>query len=86
VLKRLQEAVEADQGRIFQEEYLPLLGEKGYLAHRIFLGSEGAEKRRAMLELKDSRSRPRIRLIVDEDDTPRIDILDEKGKVISGLK
>jgi hypothetical protein len=86
VLKRLQEAGEADQEAIFQEDYLPLLGEKGYFAHRIFLGSEGAEKRRAMLELKDSRSRPRIRLIVDENDNPRIDILDEKGKVISGLK
>ncbi|MCK7476209.1 MAG: hypothetical protein M0C28_00415 [Candidatus Moduliflexus flocculans] len=34
---------------------------KGYLAHRVFLGSEGSTRRRAMLELKDSRSRPRIR-------------------------
>jgi hypothetical protein len=86
VLKRLGEAGEEEQERIFKEEYLPLLGEKGYLAHRVFLGSEGADRRRAMLELKDSRSRPRIRLIVDEDDRPRIDILDERGRVVSGLK
>lgn len=86
VLKRLQEASEADQERIFQKEYLPLLGEKGFLAHRVFLGSEGAARRRAVLELKDSRSRPRIRLVVDEDDKPRIDILDEEGRVISGLR
>ena len=32
-----------------------------------------------MLELKDSRSRPRIRIVVDEDDNPRIEILDENG-------
>lgn len=86
VLKTLNEANEADQERIFREEYLPLLGEKGYLAHRVFLGSEGAAKRRAMLEIKDSRSRPRIRLIVDEDDKPRIEILDEKGEVVSSMK
>jgi hypothetical protein len=86
VLKRLNDAQEADQERIFRQEYLPLLGEKGYLAHRVFLGSEGAEKRRAVLELKDSRSRPRIRLLVDEDDQPRIEILDEKGTVVGGLR
>lgn len=73
---------ELEQERIFFKEYLPMLGEKGYLAHRIFLGSEGAEQRRAMLEIKDSRSRPRIRLLVDEDDQPRIEILDEEGDVV----
>jgi hypothetical protein len=39
-----------------------------------------------MLEIKDSRSRPRIRLIVDEDDRPRVEILDEKGEVVSSMK
>ena len=86
VLKRLREAGEADQERIFQKEYLPMLGDKGYLAHRVLLGSEGAGKRRAVLELKDSRSRPRIRIVVDEDDNPRIEILDENGRVVNGLK
>jgi hypothetical protein len=86
VLKRLGEAGEEDQERIYLREYLPLLGEKGYLAHRVFLGSEGTSRRRALLELKDSLSRPRIRLVVDEDDTPRIDILDEEGRVVSGLR
>jgi hypothetical protein len=86
VLKRLQAAGEEEQERIFRQEYLPLVGEKGYFAHRVFLGSEGAARRRALLELKDSRSRPRIRLVVDEDDRPRIDILDEEGRVVSGLK
>jgi len=86
VIKKMQEVDEEDQEKIFREEYLPLMGEKGYLAHRVFLGSEGSQKRRTMLELKDSRSRPRIRLIVDEDDKPRIEILGEKGEVISELK
>ena len=86
VLERLDAAETAEeQDRIWFYEYLPLLGEKGYLAHRVFLGSEGAGQRRALLEIKDSRSRPRIRLMVDEDDRPTVQILDEAGEVVSAL-
>lgn len=35
-----------------------------------------------MLELRDSRSRTRIRLIVDENDKPRIEDLDASGTVV----
>ena len=87
VLERLRKTQdESEQEHIYYKEYLPMLGEKGYLAHRIFLGSEGREKRRAMLEIKDSHSRPRIRLMVDENDEPRIEILDENGEVAATLK
>lgn len=86
VLERLQAAEDdEEEERIWSREYLPLLGEKGYLAHRVFLGSEGAEQRRALLEIKDSRSRPRIRLMVDENDRPSVQILDEDGVVTSSL-
>lgn len=90
--KKLREAAPEDQSRIAAQEYLPLLGEKGYFANRIFLGSEGrflakdhGNKRTAKLELKDSRSRPRIRLSVDGNDVPRIEILDETGKAVRTL-
>ncbi|MDZ4137120.1 MAG: hypothetical protein U1D06_16240 [Paracoccaceae bacterium] len=38
--------------------YLAYLGQIGFFAERIYLGSEGNAGRVAMLELKDSRSRP----------------------------
>lgn len=86
VMKKMRAAEsEEEQGEIYFNELLPLLGEKGYLAHRVFLGSEGAGSRRAMLELKDSRSRPRIRLIVDEEDNPRIELLNESGEVVKSI-
>ncbi len=86
VLARMDAAVDDEEAdRIYFYEYLPMLGEKGYLAHRIFLGSEGAEDRRAMLEIKDSGSRPRIRLIVDEQDDARIELLDQDGNVVESL-
>ena len=62
-------------------EYLQALGEEGLWAERVYLGSEGEKTRKAMLELKDSRSQPRIRLIVDENDEPRIELLDAVGKI-----
>ena len=86
VLAKLQNSDENEQEEIYFKEFLPLIGEKGYLAHRIFLGSEGAESRRAMLEIKDSRSRPRIRLMVNESDEPVIEILDENGEVVASLE
>jgi len=76
VLERLDAAeTDEEEERIWSREYLPLLGEEGYLAHRVFLGSEGAERRQAL----------RIRLLVDQNDEPSIQILDENGDVASAL-
>ena len=86
VLERFDAATTSEeQDRIWFHDYLPMLGEKGYLAHRVYLGSEGAQQRRALLEIKDSKSRPRIRLMVDEADRPSVQILDESGEVVSAL-
>lgn len=50
---------------------------------RIFLGREKTpEKNEAQVRLTDSKGRTRIRMIVDSDDSPRVEILDEDGKVI----
>jgi hypothetical protein len=82
-------ALQAAEGEEAQEaayrRYIEVLGENRFLAERIYLGSEGAQTRKAMLEIKDSRSRPRIRLIVDENDEPRIEVLDENGNVVQSL-
>jgi len=87
LMKKMRAAkTEEEAGELYFKEYLPMIGEKGYLAHRIFLGSEGAENRVAKLEIKDSRSRPRIRIMVDENDQPVIEILDENGSVVKSLK
>jgi hypothetical protein len=41
--------------------------------------------RNASLEITDTSGRPRIRIGVDADDVPRVEILDEDGKVVSRL-
>ncbi len=85
LLQKAKELPEEERERFFQETYLPALGRKGYLTHRILLMTEGAHRRAAKLELRDSLSRPRIRLIVDENDVPRIELLDENGRIIRAI-
>ncbi len=85
LLQKLKKLPEEEKARFFHETYLPALGRKGYLAHRIDLMTEGAQKRVAKLELRDSLSRPRLRLIVDENDVPRIELLDENGHVVRAI-
>ncbi len=75
-----EEAQEAALRRYFE-----VLGEHRLMAERIYLGSEGEQARKAMLELKDSRSRPRLRFMVDEHDRPHIEVLDENGDVVQSL-
>ncbi|HSM09124.1 MAG TPA: hypothetical protein VLA33_08925 [Gemmatimonadota bacterium] len=79
------EAVREAEGEAAKEaayrEFLEMMGENRYRSERIYLGSEGAKTRSAKLEIRDSRSRPRIRLVVDENDDARIEILDENGEV-----
>lgn len=83
-LAALQAAPEAEQEALYYR-YLAVLGEQGFQAERIYIGSEGARQRTATIELKDSRSRPRIRLSVDENDQPRIQVLNERGEVVREL-
>lgn len=83
-LRALQEAPEPEQEALYYR-YLEVLGEQGFQAERIYIGSEGARSRTATIELKDSRSRPRIRLSVDENDQPRIQVLNERGEVVREL-
>ncbi len=47
---------------------------------RLFIGSQD---RTAMLQLRDTKGRVRLRLSVDSADVPRIEVLDESGKVLS---
>lgn len=83
-LAALQAAPEGEQEALYYR-YLAVLGEQGFQAERIYIGSEGARQRVATIELKDSRSRPRIRLSVDENDQPRIQVLNERGEVVREL-
>lgn len=85
--ERMRAAKTDEERERLQREWNILAGEKRYFAERIFLGSEGdgTSTRTAMLEIKDSRSRPRIRLSVDESDRPRIEVLDENGRVVRSL-
>ncbi len=78
----LEAAANEQERQAILGPYLAYLGEIGFFAERIYLGSEGELARTAKLELKDSRSRPRIRLAVDSSDAPRIEILDAEGEVV----
>lgn len=55
------------------------LRDQGLAATRVFLGSDD---RTAMLLLRDTRSRPRIRLAVDSAGVARLEFLDEQGGVV----
>jgi hypothetical protein len=65
--------------------YFEMLGRERFYAERIFLGSEGAAERTAKLELKDSMSRPRLRMLVDGTGEPRIEFLDTEGKIVKTI-
>lgn len=52
-------------------------------AERVYLGRETS--RAAVLRLKDSNGRDRIRMTVDSAGTPRLEFLDENGKVLQRL-
>lgn len=49
---------------------------------RLFVGREKTpEKNEAKVILADSKGRERVRIVVDSSDFPRVEILDENGKV-----
>jgi hypothetical protein len=51
----------------------------GFGAHRVFVGSED---RTAGLRIRDTSGRERIRIIVDSANVPRMDFLDDQGRVV----
>jgi hypothetical protein len=50
---------------------------------RLFLGKRWNNA--AMLQMSDTKGRPRIRMQVAPDGTPRLEFLDEAGKVVASL-
>jgi hypothetical protein len=64
------------------ERVIAGMGERGLAAHRIFLGSQN---RTATLLIRDTRSRPRIRMYVDSVDVARLEFMDSTGAVIRTL-
>lgn len=75
---RARSATGAERERLEQE--LRAREEAGeFWAQRIFVGSLN---RSAMVRLKDTRGRTRIRLVVDSADVARIEFFDSAGKVV----
>lgn len=60
------------------EAEIQALADRGLGVHRVFLGSEN---RVALLLLRDTSGRTRVRLMVDSLDTPRLEFLDVEGQV-----
>lgn len=80
LLVAAREATGAERDSI-QAELQAMAGD-GLAAHRIFLGSAD---RTALLLLKDKQGRPRLRLLVDSLDTPRLEFLDAAGVVVHSI-
>ena len=57
-------------------------GETSFGARRVFLGSQDQA---AALRLMDTAGRERVRIVVDASTTPRMEFLDEGGKVVYSL-
>jgi hypothetical protein len=76
----LDAAVEMRAGRITEEEFMRRVQpEVMGTARRVRLGSSN---RTALLEMSDTRGMPRIRVVVDSLDVPRIEFRDAEGKVV----
>lgn len=83
--KKIREAKTDEEREKAWAEYSEMLGREGFHAQRLFLGTEGARKQRAALDLKDSMSRTRLSLVVGEDNEPRIEFYDEVGKLVKTI-
>jgi hypothetical protein len=64
------------------ERVIQGLAEQGLATHRVFLGSRN---RTAVLQIRDTRGRPRIVMSVDSTDVPRLEFLDSAGAVVSAF-
>jgi hypothetical protein len=73
-------AVEMRAGRITEEEFMRRVQpEVRGTARRVRLGSSN---RTALLEMSDTRGIPRIRMVVDSLDVPRLEFRDAEGRVV----
>jgi hypothetical protein len=76
----LDAAVEFRAGRITEEEFMRRAQpEVQGTARRVRLGSSN---RTALLEMSDTRGMPRIRMVVDSLDVPRLEFRDAEGKLV----
>ncbi|MGH7465455.1 MAG: hypothetical protein ACREK1_09785 [Longimicrobiales bacterium] len=64
------------------ERVIQGLSRQGLSTHRVFVGSRN---RTAVLQIRDTRGRPRIVMSVDSTDVPRLVFLDSAGAVVSAL-
>jgi hypothetical protein len=64
------------------EAVLQAMAGEGLAAHRVFLGSQD---RTALLLLRDREGRPRLRMMVDSLDAPRLEFLDASGAVFHSI-
>jgi len=64
------------------ERVIQGLAAQGLATHRVFLGSRN---RTAVLQIRDTRGRPRIVMSVDSTDVPRLEFFDSAGAVIRTL-
>lgn len=76
IAQRRAEATGAARDSIDRE--IQELARRGLAASRVFLGSRD---RNALLLLRDTRGRPRIRLVVDSSDAARLEFMDSTGTV-----
>lgn len=64
------------------ERVIQGMAERGLATHRVFLGSQN---RTALLQIRDTRGRPRIRMYVDSTDVARLEFVDSAGSVLRAL-
>lgn len=80
--KQVIEKMEGEEKEKALEEFQKAIKRGEYGAVRLFCGSKNES---AILSLKDSQSRDRLRLSVDPSGTPRLEFLDQNGEVIFNL-
>lgn len=70
--------------QLIERRFAELMKERGDTpgARRVFLGSQD---RTAALRLADTAGRERVRIVVDNNDTARMEFLDEQGRVVYTL-
>ena len=71
-----------DAARDSIERVIQGLAEQGLATHRVFMGSRN---RTAVLQMRDTRGRPRIVISVDSLDVARLQFLDSAGAVVRGF-
>jgi hypothetical protein len=82
LIKRLNEANRIPDAKLREAQVRKARDEAPPAPRRVFVGKNGS---RASVTLADAKGQPRLNLIVDGGGDPRIEFLDERGKVVSRL-